>query len=188
MKSILKITFVAFVLFSVACDTYPSWDKYVEYSDTYPVSGDYLVRDFDIDADTAITGDWYALYIYNKSYNPNKDSVWVDNTSGHPATGQTVYPYRFKIKTKIDKDNLSFDAAKTGSVSGAEANPKDSCIYVSISNSKIIDRSDDITNAEVDSISFDFTYYNVDGVEVKKIRVKGHRRTGWENPQNDDAM
>lgn len=170
-----------------ACDLYPNWNSYVEYSDTYPISGEYYVRDFDINNDT-IVEDWYKLYIYNKANNPTGDSIWIDNFSGHPSTGAETYDYRYKIKTKADLQNLSFNCIKAGNVTGLNTNPIDSAISVTITNSKIFDMSTDITDATPDSIYFEFIYYDESGNVIAKFKTAGHRKTGWENPNYDDDM
>ena len=186
-----KIAFfiISLIIFASACDLYPDWKSYVKYSSVYPVCGEYYVRDFDPNTDTLVT-DWYKLYIYNTSYNPTGDSVWVDNYSGHPATGQTVYPYRFKIRTKADTINLTFDANMVGSVQPNRAYPLDSCSYVTIKNSKIWHYAQDIDdfNAQTDSIYFEFEFYDYQGNLVRSLAVKGHRKTGWENPNYEDHM
>jgi len=189
MKRNIITYFVAFIVISLfsMCETYPKWDRDIEYSDTYPVSGEYYVRDFDFDADTLLE-DWYKIYIYNKSYNPTKDSVWIDNVTGHPSTGTDKYEYSFKVKTKINKDALSFNGVKLGNVRNGDVNPLSEAISVTIENSFVIDRSQDITDATPDSIYFEFTYYETDGTVLKKIKTYGHRKTGWEEPEFDDPM
>lgn len=181
--SILFILSVFSVL--TACDLFPDWKSYVEYSDTYPVSGNYYVRDFDFDTDTVVTK-WYNLYIYNKSYNPTKDSIWIDNRIGHSTTGADIYDFLFKIKTKADLSNLSFDCTLAGDVSGNNVNPLDSAVTVTVSNSKVFDMSDDIEDATPDSIYFEFTYYDKFGNVVRTLKTAGHRKTGWENPFSDN--
>lgn len=186
MKSIFKIILVTLVLFIVSCDLYPDWTEYVEYSDTYPISGEYYVRDFDINTDTLVT-DWYQLYIYNKSFNPTKDSIWIDNRTGHPA-GVSDYGYKFKIKCKADTNNLSFNVEKSGDIVAANVNPIDSAITVTIANSQVWDMSEDISDPTPDSIYFEFTYYDKFGVEKRTLKVAGHRKTGWEFPEYSDPM
>ena len=189
MKSIFKIFTIIIVISLSACETYPDWKDHVEYSTTYPVSGEYYVRDYDITTGDVITDtNPYSLYIYNKAFNPTEDSIWVDNRSGHPATGATSYTYKFKIKTRADLNALSFDAVSAGDVSGLNVNPLDSAVTITITNSKVWDMSDDIEDATPDSISFEFTYFDKYGVELERLKVAGHRKTGWEEPQNDDSM
>jgi len=188
MKNLFaKILIVTGVIFISACDLYPDWNDYVEYSDTYPVSGEYYVRDFDFNADTLVV-DWYKLYIYNKANNPTGDSIWIDNASGHPVGGSVSYSYKYKIKTKADLTNLSFNCTKAGYVTGTNVNPLDSAITVTITNSKIIEMSQDITDATPDSIYFEFTYFDKYGNQIRQFKTSGHRKTGWEEPQNDDDM
>ena len=186
MKNIFKILLI-FTLFSAvtSCDLYPDWESYVEYSETYPVSGEYYVRDFY--ANDSVS-DWYKIYIYNKSYNPTGDSVWIDNITGHPTGGTDDYPYKFKIKTRADLDNLSFNCERAGNVTGSNTNPLDSAVTITITNSIIYDMSEDISDATPDSIYFEFTYFDKFGVPTISLQTAGHRKTGWEDPQNDDNM
>lgn len=188
MKKLLKYTTAIFlVALFVSCETYPDWEESVEYSETYPISGEYYVRDFDAAGDTLLQ-DWYQLYIYNKSYNPTGDSIWIDNSAGHPVGGAVDYAYKFKIKAKANLVDFTFDCNKQGHVSGSNANPVDSAITVTIENSKIWEMSDDITDATPDSIYFEFSYYDKYGDLVRKIKTYGHRKTGWEFPEYDDDM
>ncbi|MCD4792472.1 MAG: hypothetical protein K8R54_04505 [Bacteroidales bacterium] len=197
MKKIYKIfpILILAILFS-ACDLYPDWEEYVEYSSTYPVSGEYYVYDYEENGDRLLIEDGgdpfdaYSLYIYNKSYNPTKDSIWVDNRTGHPTGGGSVeYPFKYKIKCKADTVNLSFNCERQGTVTGLSVNPLDSAITVTITESKIFDYDPgDITSAVPDSIYFKFSYYDKYGDIVKTIVTAGHRKSGWEEPQNDDNM
>lgn len=167
------------------CDLYPDWHKYVKYSDAYPICGEYIVNDYNMTMDSIERGS-YHLYIYNKAYNPTKDSIWVDNRAGHPA-GTDNYPYKYKIKCKADTVNLTFDVTKAGDV-GSKPNPSDSCNSVTIQNSKIWDMSTDITDATPDSIYFEVTYYDANGNVVSQFVTAGHRKTGWEEPNYNDPM
>ncbi|MBN2662235.1 MAG: hypothetical protein JXR68_01185 [Bacteroidales bacterium] len=188
MKSILKILIISFVAFIASCNLYPDWTNYVEYSDVYPICGEYYVQDYDMNTDTVIAdGEWYILYIYNKSYNPTKDSIWIDSRLGHPA-GVSDYAFKYKIKCKADTVNLSFDVERAGDVSGSNVNPLDSAISVTITKSKIWDLSDGIEDPTPDSIFFELSYYNKFGNLSASYVVKGHRKTGWENPNFDDPM
>jgi len=188
MKSIFKFLILSFVVLLASCDMYPDWNNYVEYSDVYPVCGEYYVQDYDVDTDTVIAdGEWYVLYIYNKSYNPTKDSIWIDSRLGHPA-GVSDYNYKYKIKCSTDTVALTFDVDRTGDVVGSNVNPLDSAIEVSISNSKIWDLTETIEDPTPDSIYFELSYYDKFGNLSKSFVVKGHRKTGWENPNYDDAM
>lgn len=183
------------VIIIPACETYPDWEEYVEYSETYPVSGEYIVYDYDAETGDTLRSDdgvvygSYPLYIYNKSYNPTGDSIWIDNRTGHPGGALVEYPYKFKIKAKADLSNLSFDVEKAGDITGTNINPTDSAIRVTITNSMIKDYDPgDITSAKPDSIYFEFSYYDKYGDLEKTIITAGHRKTGWENPNYDDPM
>jgi len=194
MKNRLFKIFIIFgILFLSSCELYPDWEKNLEYSDSYPLSGEWYVTDYDMSGNNAYLDNnsapiYYILYIYNKANNPTKDSIWIDNYTGHPSNMSVAYPYRFKIKTKADMNSLSFDCVKTGNVTGYNSNPLSSAVSVTISNSKVTDISQDITNPATDSISFNFTYYDELGNEVIKLKVAGHRKTGWEDPNYDDNM
>lgn len=188
----------AILLLLSACETYPDWENYVDYSTVYPVVGEYYVTDYhedgtvltyeNSDGETIETRP-YSLYIYNKSYNPTGDSIWLDNKIGHPTTSTDVFPYRYKIKLSADTTNLTFDCEKVGSVTGYALNPTSSANMVTISESFIIDYDPgDITSAEPDSIYFKCEYFDSDGQLLETIITKGHRKTGWENPNNDDDM
>ncbi len=196
MKNIFKISiFITIVGLFAACDMYPDWEDYVDYESTYPVSGEYMVKNYDID-----TGDpmevggkeypAYSLYIFNKANNDKtgRDSIWIDNRTGH---GPSKYKYKFKIKCEANMDNLTFNCSEQGNVVGIDINPRDSSGLATITNSKVIDQSSDITSAAPDSITFDvvYSYYNKDKDPVTvAFRVAGHRKTGWENPEYDDPM
>ncbi len=190
MKKITITLVVLFLAFLQSCDMYPDWKNYVSYSDAYPICGEYLVRDFGFNADVttdAPVNDWYHIYLYNKSYNPTKDSIWIDNKSGHP-TGGATYNFKYKIKCKADTVNLSFNIANAGDIVGSKVNPLDTCVKVTIENSKIWDFSDDITDPTPDSIYFEFSYYNKQGVLTAHYKTVGHRKTGWEEPNYSDDM
>jgi len=165
---------------------YPEYE--VEYSEAYPVCGAYYVSDYDYVTKLPIKNQTnYELYIFNKSYNPTKDSIWIDNYSGH-SDGLVIYPYKFKIKTKADLTNLSFNCEKLGNVTGTNLDPLSGAVSVSITNSVITDYSKDIKDPKADSIYFEFTYYDKDGVETMKVITAGHRKTGWETPEFTDPM
>lgn len=190
MKIFLKFIIVIIAAsFFNSCDFYPDWTKYVEYSDVYPICGEYMVRDFKINDDLQNDDpneDWYILYIYNKSYNPTKDSIWIDNATGH--AGVSSYNEKFKIKCKADTVNLSFDIVSAGHISANATNPADTCVKVTISNSKIWDLSDGISDPTPDSIYFEFTYFDKNGNDMGTFITLGHRKTGWEFPNYDDDM
>ncbi len=185
----LAFLIIAVIIFISACDTYPNWKEYVKYSSVYPVCGEYYVRDFDPNTDTLVT-DWYKLYIYNTAFNPTKDSVWIDNSAGHPNTGLDVYPYKFKIRAKADTVNLTFNVQNAGSVSGNRAYPASNANRVTIKNSHIWHYAKDIDDfsAPPDSIYFEFELYDSTMTLIRKLVVKGHRKTGWENPNYEDPM
>ena len=180
---------ISMIILVSACETYPDWKEYVEYSSTYPISGEYYVRDFDSNTDTLVT-DWYKLYIYNTAYNPNGDSVWIDNKAGNPNTGFSNYPYVFKIRTKADTVNLTFDIEKAGSISGNRAYPTSDANTVTIKNSHIWHYAKDIDDfsAQPDSIYFEMELYDSNGSLIRSLIIKGHRKTGWENPNYEDQM
>lgn len=188
MKKIKYFLILIFTtIFFAACDTYPDWQEYVEYSSTYPISGEYIVNDYDIETGEVIYGP-YTLYIYNKSFNPTKDSIWIDNRSGH---GTSDYANKYKIKAKADTVALTFDCTDQGNVVGQNIHPLDSAQTVTITNSFLIDVSEDITNAEPDSIFFEVEYkfYGTDEqLKSRTFRTAGHRKTGWENPNFSDPM
>jgi hypothetical protein len=168
-----------------ACE-YPEYE--VTYSEVYPVCGEYLVKDYNALTDSLLTEDAYSLYIYNKSYNPTGDSIWIDNATGHPSGAPTPYNYKYKVKCKADLTNLTFDCIKLGNVIGTNVNPLDSAVTITIIESKIFDLSKDITDATADSIYFKFTYFNKYGLELGTFITTGHRKTGWENPEYTDDM
>lgn len=188
MRKISKIIFIIIavqLIFIQACDMYPDWEDYVEYSETFPISGEYYVQDYNYDTDSIESDDYYKIYIYNKAYNPTGDSIWIDNRSFH---GSSSYQYKYKIKTRANLDNLSFDCERAGNVTGTNVNPLDSVISVTIMNSKVYEMSGDISDATPDSIYFEFIYYDKFGNELNRLKTAGHRKTGWEDPQNDDDM
>ncbi len=193
MKNIFKISSLIIIIgLFAACDLYPNWEDYVEYDPTFPLSGEYVVKNYDIETGEELEEDYtpYSLYIFNKSNNKEtgKDSIWIDNRTGH---GSSKYPNKFKIKCEANMNNLSFDCSEQGDVVGVNINPVDSAATVSISKSKVTEYSTDITDSKADSITFDvsFSYYDSsDQLVTKKFRIAGHRKTGWENPEYDDDM
>lgn len=186
MKKLILASIILITLSS--CELYPDWQKYVEYSSVFPVCGEYYVRDYDPVNDTVPKSSFYLFYIYNKAYNPTGDSVYLDNFTGHPATGQNVYEYRFKIKAKADLKNLTFNVEKAPLIINPNPNPILDTIKVTISNSKIYRLAKDITDPTPDSIYFKFTIYSNNGAVIAERIVKGHRKTGWEQPNYDDYM
>ncbi len=191
MRNILKIaTLITLISFIVACETYPDWKDYVEYDSTYPVSGEYIVNNYKINADNTI-GDKldkpgeYTLYIYNKADNQEdgKDSIWIDARIG---VADKDYKYKYKIKALANMDDLSFNCDKSGNVQPSKTDPLATAPTITITESKVIDQSTDITNSEVDSIHFKVKYVN--GSTTQEFMVAGHRKTGWEQPGYDDAM
>ncbi|MBN2891959.1 MAG: hypothetical protein JXL97_08840 [Bacteroidales bacterium] len=191
MKLFYKLFVATIVVLTFqSCDFYRDWNEYVDYSEAYPICGEYMVRDFESNDDLLADdpyNDWYHIYIYNKSYNPTHDSIWIDNRTGHPVTGPT-YNFKYKIKCKADTIALSFDTDMAGDIIGYNVNPLDTCVHVTIANSKIWDVSDDISDPTPDSIYFEFTYYNKAGTNLGTFITTGHRKTGWEEIQNDDNM
>lgn len=186
-KSILKYILIAWVFVFASCETYPDWKEYVKYSSVFPVCGEFLIKEYDPVVDTVISDEYSQFYIYNKSYNPTGDSIWLDNWTGHPTN--QVYPFRFKIKTKADTLNYTFNANMCGLVMGSNPNPKMDTVRVSITNSKIFRLAKDITDPTPDSIYFIFTIYQPDLTTIFASRiVKGHRKTGWEMPNESDNM
>ncbi len=187
-KHIKLILFISIVLSFTACDLYPDWEDYVEYSSVYPVCGEYYVIDYNANDMSDTITEAYYLYIYNKSYNPTGDSIWIDNNTGHPAGGDP-YSYKYKIKCKADTENLKFDCTKQGHVSGTFAHSQDSAVTVTIESSFIIDEDPgDILSSKADSIYFKFSYYDKYGELVRTLVTAGHRKTGWEEPEYDDDM
>jgi hypothetical protein len=73
--------------------------------------------------------------------------------------------------------------------SGSNPEPIMNGKRVTISDSKIYRLATDMTDPTPDSIYFKFTIYESDltTINVERI-VKGHRKTGWENPNYDDQM
>lgn len=185
MKKIVFIGIIIVSIFLNSCETYPNWEDGIEYSDTYPLSGEWYVNDY---YPNDSVSEPYLLYIYNKSYNPTGDSLWIDNRTGHPTVISGGYPFSFKIKAKANLVDLTFNCSMQGNVMGFNPNPIDSAIQVTVTESKVWDMSDDITDSTPDSISFKFTYFDKYGEEVNTIKVAGHRKTGWEEPNYDDDM
>lgn len=186
MKKI-KNLFILFAFVSLfgACDLYPSWESYVEYADTYPVCGNYLVQNYDYETGDVLF-EWYEMFLYNKSYNPTKDSIWIDNYTG--LNGNDDYKYKFKVKAKADTINYTFDVVKSGNVIGTNINPLDSAISVTVSSSKIHILSSGIEDATPDSIYFILSFFDKYGIEETKFVIAGHRKTGWEFPEYEDPM
>lgn len=192
-KIILLISAFVIVLLWASCETYPDWQEGIEYSDAYPLAGEWYVVDYDQAGDslTNISGDLfppYILYIYNKSYNPTGDSIWIDNRTGHVSGGSgDTYEYRYKIKCVGNTETLNFNCTKQGDVRSA-VNAADSANTVNIINSKVIVNSTGIEDPTPDSIYFEVELYKNDGTLIGKFKTAGHRKTGWEKPEYDDDM
>jgi hypothetical protein len=190
MKNKFLLLIISIITLLSACDFYPDWHKYVEYSSVYPVCGEYMVKDYEMNSDSIIT-ETYHFYIYNRAYNPTGDSIWLDNRAGHPATTTVKYPFKFKVKAKADTVNLTFDVQNAGDIVGSNLFPLDSATRVTIKNSRIWDMSDDITDPTPDSIYFEveYSYYLESGNDTTiYYYTAGHRKTGWEEPNYDDPM
>ncbi len=194
MKNKFLLVLISFITLLSACDLYPDWHKYVEYSSVYPVCGEYMVQDYDITTNDVIN-ETYHFYIYNRAYNPTGDSIWLDNRTGHPSNTLVQYPYKYKVKAKADTVNLTFNVEKAGDIVSSNLFPLDSCSVVTITESKIWDRSQDIEDPTPDSIYFKveyFYYIKINDSTFKDTTVyfytAGHRKTGWEEPNYDDDM
>ena len=190
MKNIKIIIAILFMIVGFSsCETYPDPENYIDHSDAYPMCGEYYVLDYDaLTGDTLLDADGdpgtpYLFYIYNKSYNPTHDSIWLDNDSYHPAT--QGYEYEYRIKCKADMTTLSFNCAEQGYIPVGQVNaPANPIAKITITESQLI-----LNNWPVpDSIYFKFTYFDSDGIEVGTFVTAGHRKTGWENPNYDDDM
>ncbi len=186
-----RIIITVFFVFSmfVACETYPDWDEGIEYSDVFPISGEWYVVDYDENGDTLEDTKPYILYIYNKSYNPTKDSMWIDNRVGHPGGGTSDdYEFRYKVKVKANMSDLTFNNNNVGDVAGGEVNPTSKSNRIFIYESKVFRYATGIEDATPDSISFIINMTDSTGSVIGTIRTSGHRKTGWEEPNYDDEM
>ncbi len=188
-KLIYFIAVIVSVGFFTACETYPAWDSDLKYSDAYPLAGEWYVNDYDTTGAAISDSVPYILYIYNKSYNPTGDSIWIDNKTGHPSGGAGAsYKFRFRIKNKANMTAYTFDCADAGDVTGSNLNPTSKSNLISITNSKVFVKSTGITDATADSISFEVMVTDSIGGLIGKYRTSGHRKTGWEEPNYDDDM
>jgi len=177
MKNKLRnILFIVLVLSSIAaCNK----DFQVEYTATYPLNGEYFVKDYYYSGEgAAIKIDsvykegttpvaFYWLFVYNTAA-ATKDTVWVDGINSRPA-GTSVS--KFKIKAKADVANRSFstDGKTIQTISGS----------VMVDNCKIILKNESGFSANhPDSIWF--TYTVVKNGITQKILTAGHRKTGYE--------
>lgn len=193
-KIIYSIVILAFTSMWISCETYPDWEKDLEYSDAYPIAGEWYVTDYDENGDVLTDNggtefDPYILYIYNKAYNPTQDSIWVDNRLGHSSGGSADdYEYRFKIKCKADKTNYTFDCIEAGDVTASNVNPTSNSNIISITNSTVFLHSTGIEDSTPDSIVFNIEVKDSNGVLIGNYSTSGHRKTGWEEPEYDDDM
>jgi len=185
LKQLMTLLIFSAILSLSSCN-YPEYE--IEYSEAYPVCGEYYVYDYDAATmlpilntdDVAIH---YNVYIYNKSYNPNKDSIWIDNTEHTKDDGYEGVP--FKIKNRVDLTNKTFDCGITPVVTGKNANPaKFPNKYVTISESKVIINEWPVP----DSIYFKVVISDSLQVPIKTVIIAGHRKTGWEYPEYTDPM
>ncbi len=179
------IVLFASLLFLLSCDLYRDPEEYITYSDAYPICGEYYVRDYEANGTElgALKNDWYLIYIYNKSYNPTKDSIWINNIE-HIEEDLYESSYYYRIKTKADTVNRSFNCQQLPYILGTSLNPPASPTrYITISESNIELKT---WPEAPDSIHFKVTYYDGSMNEVRSIYTVGHRKTGWENPEYDD--
>jgi len=186
-RSLLLLIFSSILILN-SCG-YPEYE--VEYSEGYPVCGEYYVRDFNptgsfTEADLVSENyDWYKIYIYNKSYNPTGDSMWIDNSDHNPKEDKYIEGLMYKIKNKVDTVNKTFDCVLAPTMNGLNANatakPK---MFVTISESKIILNEWPIP----DSIYLKIIVSDSLKVPYDTIITTGHRKTGWEFPEYSDPM
>ncbi len=137
-------------------------DPSIEYSATYPISGDWTVT---YSADDG-TGNFLPLVedaellIYNTSANIPTE-VWVDDHGGFQ---------NFKVRANVDLPNLAFSGDNLqNTATGSKVTT------VTISNGKII-RDGALQNG----IKRDSIYFEVSLGDATIYRVAGHRSTGFE--------
>lgn len=181
MKKIVLIIAFLSILFSFFACEYPDYE--IEYSDVYPVCGEYYVNEYNSDMSIDEEQNSYILYIYNASYNDSGNDIWIDNNN--LSHGTNTYDYRFKIRTQADLENLTFNVTNAPHIPDGKASVPDSITQsVTINNSKIIKNEWPIP----DSIYFEFTWYDGTGAEIGTVITAGHRKTGWENVNFSDPM
>lgn len=112
-KHILTVIMLAVILFS-SCDTFDDLDKMpdpeVEYSSTYPISGEYYAEFSYTEHGDLFGAGLVPLYIYNTAADDGQD-VWItDYIGSDPSEGSY---WGFRVKCPVNMDDLSFGSADT---------------------------------------------------------------------------
>lgn len=147
-----KIIFLASIILAglfVGCSEDDSYD--VEYASTFPISGDWIVKQA---GDDGVYGDaTYHLMIYNTALDNGKE-VWIQNFLGG------------KDKAKINANVTNKSISMTN--------------LVTLGEDTIVNLTGNIIEQElVDSIYFTVEFTSKG--KTTKYKVAGHRETGFED-------
>jgi len=156
-----------------SCETYQDYE--VEYSPSYPVSGNYFVKNYVVDslnfADAK--SDYYEMYIYSASFDADK-YVWVN-------TQTTLSALSYVVKTTYDAQSAVFDG--TMLPHSPKATPPETPLkYVTLEQTKIIRN----TWPAPDSIILKISIFDENQVLDTVFYSLGHRTTGQDNPYWDN--
>ncbi len=169
-----KIIFIIFIVgFIAACDTYPDYEQ--KYSESYPLAGNYFVKDYLPDnlTEPVENARYYEIYIYDASFEAEK-FLWVNAMLRSNKT--------FRVKTTYSKDNLSFNGDKLPHSPSSATPPDTADRYITVEQSSIIQKEWPIP----DSISFKVSVYDEEEQLDTVFYMQGHRATGQEYPYWDN--
>ncbi|WP_242922805.1 lipid-binding protein [Pontibacter liquoris] len=153
---------VALGSISTACDNED--DPKIEYTATYPVSGDWTVT---YTADDSAGGQQVLaenleVLIYNTAAN-TPDAIWVDDNG-------TFWEY--KVQTPVNMTDLSFSGENLANQAYES--------LVTIANGKVFKDAATVNGLKRDSISFDVSFNDDETPFGTIYHVNGHRSTGFE--------
>ncbi|WP_347157962.1 lipid-binding protein [Pontibacter chitinilyticus] len=148
--------------FLTACDDDDETD--IEYTATYPVSGDWTVT-YSVDDGAGgqqVLAEGLELLIYNTAAN-TPDAVWVDDNGTF---------WQYKVRANVNMADLTF--------SGQDLENQAYESKVTIANGKVFKNAATVNGIQRDSISMDVSFDDDDPSYGTVYHVNGHRSTGFE--------
>ncbi|TPE43716.1 lipid-binding protein [Pontibacter mangrovi] len=173
----MKLTYTLLLVLFLALGFLPACDDDddVEYTATYPVSGDWTVT---YSVETA-PGQFEPLVedtellIYNTAANVPTE-VWVDDQENF---------WTFIIRTDVNMSNLTFsaqNAVSTAQVENADGELEPYDIEVNITDGQVFEDAVTVNGVQRDSIYFKVSFEDDDPAFGTVYHVYGHRSTGFE--------
>ncbi|MFT2007289.1 lipid-binding protein [Pontibacter sp. 13R65] len=164
IKNLLILPILLSVGFLAACDD--DDDPKVEYTSTYPVSGDWTVT-YKVETSPGVFEDIFdigetELLIYNTAEN-NGQQIWIDDHGNF---------WTFKVKANVDMASLTF--------SGNELINQEYASQVTIADGKVMKDATMVSGARTDSIYFKVSFSDDEEPYGTIYHVSGHRGTGFE--------